>query len=159
MALQEQDKAPSFNLPNQDGEKVKLSDFKGRWVLLYFYPKDNTPGCTKEACALQDNLKQFNKLDIAVIGASPDSVASHRKFADKFDLQFTLVSDEEKTLCQAYGVWGLKKFMGKEYMGVNRSSFLIGPKGKIAKIYPKVKPAEHAEQVLADWKDLQAASV
>ena len=155
MALKEKDKAPAFNLPTQDGEKVKLSDYKGKWVLLYFYPKDNTPGCTKEACAMQDYLKQFNKLDFTVLGASPDSVASHKKFADKFGLKFPLLSDEDKTLVQDYGVWGKKKFMGKEYMGVNRSSFLIDPKGKIAKIYPKVKPAEHAEQVLADLKNLQ----
>lgn len=159
MALKENDKAPSFNLSNQDGEKVKLGDFKSKWVLLYFYPKDSTPGCTKEACAMQDHLKQFNKMDFVVLGASPDSVASHRKFADKFGLEFDLLADEEKTLANDYGVWGKKKFMGKEYMGVNRSSFLIDPKGKIAKIYAKVKPAEHAAEVLNDLKELKAAGV
>ena len=157
MALKENDKAPNFNLPNQDGEKVKLADFKGQWTLLYFYPKDNTPGCTKEACAMQDNMKTFNKLDFNVVGVSPDSIISHKKFADKFGLQFHLLADEDKKLVRDYGVWGKKKFMGKEYMGVNRSSFLINPKGKIAKIYPKVKPDKHAAEVLEDLKELAAA--
>ncbi|MCA9395331.1 MAG: thioredoxin-dependent thiol peroxidase [Candidatus Omnitrophica bacterium] len=156
MALKENDKAPDFKLPNQDGEKVKLADFKGKWLLLYFYPKDNTPGCTKEACAMQESLRQFNKLDFAVVGASTDSVASHKKFAEKFGLTFDLLADEDKALVKDYGVWGKKKFMGKEYLGINRSSFLIDPKGKIVKIYAKVKPAEHADEVLADLKELQS---
>ncbi|MBZ0167078.1 MAG: thioredoxin-dependent thiol peroxidase [Candidatus Omnitrophica bacterium] len=157
MTLKESDKAPNFNLSDQEGKKIKLADFKGQWLLLFFYPKDNTPGCTKEACAVQDHLKEFNKLKFAVVGASPDSVASHRKFADKFGLKFPLLADEEKTLVNDYGVWGKKKFMGKEYMGVNRSSFLIDPKGKIAKIYFKVKPEHHAAEVLADFKTLTAS--
>ncbi|MCA9402286.1 MAG: thioredoxin-dependent thiol peroxidase [Candidatus Omnitrophica bacterium] len=156
MTLKENDKAPGFNLPNQDGEKVKLTDFKGKWLLLYFYPKDNTPGCTKEACTMQENLKQFNKLDFAVVGASTDSVASHKKFAEKFGLAFDLLADEDQILVKDYGVWGKKKFMGKEYLGINRSSFLIDPKGKIAKIYAKVKPEEHADEVLADLKEIQS---
>lgn len=158
MALKEKDKAPNFNLQNQDGETVKLSDFKSKWLLLYFYPKDNTPGCNKEAKAMQDHLKEFNKLDFNVIGISPDSVASHRKFADKFGLEFQLLADEGKTMVKDYGVWGMKKFMGKEYMGVNRSSFLINPKGKIAKIYPKVKPEHHAAEVLEDFKALKSSA-
>lgn len=153
MKLKEGDKAPSFNLPDQKGKKHKLSDYKGKWVLLYFYPKDDTPGCTKEACAIRDVYPKFKKLGIKVFGASADSVAKHEKFADKHDLPFTLLSDEEKKLVKDYGVWGKKKFMGREYMGINRMSFLIDPKQKIAKIYPKVKPADHAEEVLADMKE------
>lgn len=147
------DKAPNFKLPDQNEKLVKLSDFKGQWLLIYFYPKDNTPGCTKEACAVQDNLSRFNKLKLAVVGVSPDSAAKHQSFAGKFNLKFPLLADTEKEMCQAYGVWGKKKFMGREYLGVNRVSFLIDPKGKIAKVYPKVKPAEHAEEVLADFQE------
>jgi peroxiredoxin Q/BCP len=148
-------KAPAFSLPDQAGTIHKLSDYKGKWVLLYFYPKDDTLGCTKEACMLRDNFPYFKKLKAVVLGASVDSVKSHDKFVKKYQLPFTLLADEDKKLVTDYGVWGEKKFMGRTYMGTNRMSFLINPEGKIAKIYEKVKPAEHAEQVLADLKELQ----
>jgi len=148
-------KAPSFSLPDQAGNTHKLSDYKGKWVLLYFYPKDDTLGCTKEACALRDNFPNFKKLKAVVLGASVDSVKSHDKFVNKYSLPFTLLADEDKSLVNVYGVWGQKSFMGRKYMGTNRMSFLISPEGKVAKIYEKVKPAEHAEQVLADLKFLR----
>ncbi len=148
-------KAPAFSLPDQAGNTHKLSDYKGKWVLLYFYPKDDTLGCTKEACSLRDNLPNFKKLKAVVLGASIDSVKSHDKFVKKYDLPFTLLADVDKKLVEAYGVWGEKSFMGRKYMGTNRMSFLINPEGRIAKMYEKVKPAEHAEQVLADLKQLQ----
>lgn len=132
-----------------------LADQKGKWVLLYFYPKDDTPGCTKEACAIRDHFPQFKKLGITVFGASVDSVKKHKKFVEKYNLPFTLLSDENKELVEAYGVWGKKKFMGREYMGTKRVSFLINPNGEIAHIYDDVKPAEHAEEVLADIAKLQ----
>ncbi len=156
MKVKENDKAPNFKLPNQDGEPRKLTDFKGNWLLIYFYPRDNTPGCNKEACAMQSHLQKFNKLDLSVVGVSADSAKSHRKFADKFDLTFDLLSDEEQVMLKEYGVWGKKKFMGKEYMGITRSSCLVNPKGRVAKVYPKVKPEEHAAEVLADVKALQS---
>lgn len=155
MTLKVKDKAPAFTLPNQNGDKVKLSEYKDKWVLIYFYPRDNTPGCTKETRGMQDHLKAFNKINLDVIGISADTVASHKKFADKLGLDFNLLADEDQVVVNKYGVWGEKKFMGKTYMGINRSSFLIDPKGKIAKIYPKVKPEPHAEEVLADVQALQ----
>jgi len=150
------DKAPEFNLPDQKGSLHSLKDQKGKWTLLYFYPKDDTPGCTIEACTIRDNYPAFKKLGITVFGMSEDPVKKHEKFSEKYDLPFTLLSDEEKETLKAYGVWGKKKFMGREYMGVSRESFLIDPKGKIAKIYEKVKPAKHAEETLEDLKTLQA---
>ncbi|MCI0533310.1 thioredoxin-dependent thiol peroxidase [bacterium] len=144
------DKAIDFKLSDQDGKMHSLSDHKGEWLLLYFYPRDLTPGCTVEACALRDNWSEFGKRGAAVLGVSADTAESHKKFADKHDLPFPLLADTEKKLIKAYGVWGKKKFMGREYMGINRMSFLIDPKGKIAKIYKTVKPAMHAEEVLAD---------
>lgn len=146
--------APDFTLPDQGGEEHTLSDYQGKWVLLYFYPKDDTPGCTKEACGIRDHFAAYKRAKITVFGVSPDSVKSHAKFVEKYELPFTLLADADKEVVQAYGVWGKKKFMGKEYMGVSRVSFLIDPKGKIAKVYPKVKPEEHAEEVLADRKAL-----
>ncbi|MBI2448470.1 thioredoxin-dependent thiol peroxidase [Candidatus Microgenomates bacterium] len=148
-------KAPEFTLSDQKGEKHSLSDYKGRWVLLYFYPKDDTPGCTTEACTLRDNFADFKKAGIVVLGVSTDGVKSHDKFAKKYELPFTLLADEEKKVVALYGVWGKKKFMGREYMGTNRMSFLINPEGKIAKIYEKVKPAEHAGEVLGEVKKLR----
>lgn len=154
MTLKVDGVAPAFSLPDQDGNMHTLSDYKGKWVLLYFYPKDDTPGCTKEACAIRDQFPKFKKLGIQVFGASVDNIKKHKKFADKYSLPFTLLSDEKKELVEAYGVWGKKKFMGREYMGTKRMSFLIDPAGKIAHIYEEVKPAEHAEQVLADIQRL-----
>lgn len=147
--------APDFNLPDQDGKMHSLKECLGRWVLLYFYPKDDTPGCTTEACSLRDNLPKFKKLKVQVFGVSTDSVKSHRKFADKFELPFTLLSDENKELVKAYDVYKPKKFMGREFLGTMRESFLIDPKGKIAKIYENVKPATHVEDVLTDLAVLQ----
>ncbi|HPF95510.1 MAG: thioredoxin-dependent thiol peroxidase [Candidatus Magasanikbacteria bacterium] len=148
-------KAPAFNLPDKDGVMHKLADKKGEWVVLYFYPKDDTPGCTVEACSFRDNLPKFKKLGITVYGVSVDSQKKHQKFADKYDLPFTLLSDEEKKTVNDYGVWSLKKFMGREYMGILRWTFLINPEGKIAKIYENVKPAEHVEEILKDMKELK----
>ena len=144
------DSAPPWTLPDQSGKKHSLSDYKGKWVLLYFYPKDDTPGCIKEACGVRDNLPKFKGHNAVVFGISADSVESHRKFAQKFQLSFPLLADEEKHVINAYGVWGEKKFMGKSYMGIYRSSFLIDPKGTIAWVYEKVKPEEHPAQVLQD---------
>lgn len=159
MKLKVGDKAPAFNLPDQEGEKHKLSDYAGQWILLYFYPKDNTPGCTKEACAIRDVYPKFTKIKAKVFGVSADSVDKHKKFTDKYELPFTLLSDEEKKVLKDYGAWGKKKFMGREYMGINRMSFLIDPKGEIAKIYPKVKPSEHADEVLSDIKGFNNRNV
>ena len=144
--------APDFTLPDQDGKQHSLSDYGGKWVLVYFYPKDDTPGCTKEACAIRDDIPRFNKLKAKVLGISVDSVKSHKKFAEKYALPFTLLSDEKKEVVKKYGVWQKKKFMGKEYMGTIRTSFLIDSAGKVAKIYESVKPETHAEEVLEDLK-------
>lgn len=147
-------KAPAFNLPDQDGKNHKLSDYAGKWVLVYFYPKDNTPGCTKEACAIRDYWSDFGKIGAVVLGVSKDSVKSHRNFADKHSLPFTLLSDESTKMIEKYGAWQKKKMAGREYMGIVRISYLVDPKGKVAKVYPKVKPPEHAAEVLADLKEL-----
>jgi thioredoxin-dependent peroxiredoxin len=143
-------KAPEFTLQDQDGVEHTLSEYKGQWVLVYFYPKDNTPGCTKQACTLRDAEPAFEKLDAVVLGISADSVASHKKFVDKFALPFPLLADTDKKVIEAYGSWGKKKLMGREYMGIFRNSFLINPDGMIAKAYEGVKPEKHAEEVIAD---------
>lgn len=142
--------APNFTLPDQDGVMHSLKDYRGQWVLIYFYPKDDTPGCTKEACALRDEFPAFGKLKAKIFGVSADTVASHKKFATKYKLPFTLLADPEKGMLKDYGVWGKKKFMGREYLGISRSSYLINPKGKIEKVYEKVNPLTHADEVLAD---------
>ena len=129
-----------------------LADYLGKKVLLYFYPKDDTPGCTTEACTFRDGYKEFQDMGLVILGVSADAVKSHKKFAEKFDLPFPLLSDEHKEVCEAYDVWKLKKFMGREYMGIERTSFLIDEQGKIAKIYEKVKPTEHADEVKEDVK-------
>ncbi len=147
--------APPFTLPDQNGKEHSLSDYEGKWVLLYFYPKDDTPGCTKEACTIRDSFPDFKKLKITVLGMSVDSVKSHKKFEEKYKLPFTLLSDDEKGVVKKYGVWGKKKFMGRVYEGTLRTSFLIDPKGKIAKVYEDVNPVMHAEEVLADMKALK----
>lgn len=143
-------KAPEFTLPDQEDVAHSLNDYRGKWVLLYFYPKDDTPGCTTEACAIRDSFPQFKKHNAVVLGVSTDSVKSHKKFEEKYTLPFTLLADTEKTVVNAYEVYGKKKFMGREYMGINRVSFLIDPTGMIVKVYEKVKPADHASEVLAD---------
>lgn len=145
--LKEGSKAPAFNLKDQDGKTHKLSDYKGKKVVLYFYPKDNTPGCTKEACAFNDNLAKLKKKAI-IFGVSADSVESHKKFADKYGLKFPLLSDPDKEMLKKYEAWGKKKFMGKEYKGINRITYIIDEQGKIMKAFPKVKPAEHPEEIL-----------
>ena len=146
--IKEGDKAPAINAVDENGNKVKLSDFKGKKVILFFYPKDNTPGCTAESCNLRDNYKALKKKGFEVLGVSPDSEKSHQKFIDKYDLPFTLVADTEKEVSKKYGVYGKKKFMGKEYMGIIRTTFVIDEKGKIEKIFDKVKTKEHSEQIL-----------
>jgi peroxiredoxin Q/BCP len=143
------DVAPKFTVATSGGGKISLADYLGKNVILYFYPRDDTPGCTKEACAFRDEFAQFKKKGAVVFGVSPDSVKSHDKFVEKFKLPFTLLADEDKKIVEAYGVWGEKSFMGKKYLGVYRVTFLIGPDGKIKKIWPTVKPEEHAAEVLA----------
>ncbi len=147
--------APEFSLPDQNGTLHTLSSQRGKWVLIYFYPKDHTPGCTVQACAIRDDFPLFKKLQTTVFGISADSVKSHGKFVDKYDLPFTVLSDEEKKTIGDYGVWQKKKFMGRVYMGIARTSFLIDPKGKIAKVYENVKAGDHADMVLADLRNLQ----
>ena len=142
--------APDLELPDQNGEIHRLKDYRGSWALLYFYPKDDTPGCRKEACAIRDNFPDFKKLKIQVLGVSVDLVKSHKKFAEKYNLPFILLADENKEVVKKYGVWGKKNFMGREYNGTFRTSFLIDSKGKIIKIYKNVKPETHAEEVLKD---------
>src|SRR3989344_7472166 len=146
--LKLKNKAPDFTLPDQDGKEHTLSDFRGRWVLIYFYPKDDTPGCTKEACVIRDAFPNFKKLKAVVLGISTDSVKSHQKFAAKYGLPFTLLADEKKKVVRAYGVYGKKKFIGREYLGTFRTSFLVNPKGAVAKIYENVNPVTHADDVL-----------
>lgn len=144
------DVAPDFELIDQDGKTHKLSDYLGKKVVLYFYPKDNTPGCTKEACGFRDYFAEYRKNDIVVLGVSKDSEKSHSKFAEKYSLPFTLLSDTETTVAQAYGVWGLKKMMGREYYGMNRVTYVIDEDGKILRVYKKVKPDLHAAEILED---------
>jgi peroxiredoxin Q/BCP len=149
LKLKEGDIAPAFEVQTNGGGKVSLEEFKGKNVILYFYPKDDTPGCTKEACAFRDFFAEFKQRGAVVLGVSTDSAKSHDKFVEKFKLPFTLLADEDKKVVQAYGVWGEKSFMGRKYLGTHRVTFLIGPDGKIKKIWPQVKPDEHAKQVLA----------
>lgn len=141
------DAAPDFALADQNGKTVKLSDFHGKHVVLYFYPKDDTPGCTKEACGFRDDYAKFTKKGIVILGVSPDDPKSHKKFVDKYELPFTLLADTEKAVCQAYDVWKEKNMYGRKSMGVERTTFVIGPDGKIAKIFPKVKVDGHIEKV------------
>ncbi|MBD3788988.1 MAG: thioredoxin-dependent thiol peroxidase [Campylobacterales bacterium] len=145
-----------FCLPNQDEEEICLRDIKGRWIVLYFYPKDNTPGCTTEACDFTAALPDFEGLEAIVLGVSPDSPAKHRNFIEKKALKITLLSDEDKSLCHAFGVWQLKKFMGKEYMGVVRSTFIINPEGKVAAVWNNVKVKGHIDEVKNKLSALKA---
>ena len=148
-------KAYEFCLPNQDGVEICLRDLKGKWIVLYFYPKDNTPGCTTEAKEFSELLDEFEKLGAVVIGISPDSPKKHCNFIEKHGLKVTLLSDENKEVLKAYGAWGKKKMYGKEYEGVIRSTFIINPKGEIVKEYKKVKAKGHAAKVLEDLKELK----
>ena len=141
-------KAPEFTLPSGEGKNISLGDLKGKKIVLYFYPKDDTPGCIKEACAFRDSNKEIKAKGAVVIGISADGVESHRKFSDKYDLSFPLVSDEKKEVVRKYGVWGKKSFMGKEYMGIVRTTFIINEKGIITHIFPKVRVAGHSQEVL-----------
>jgi peroxiredoxin Q/BCP len=147
--LKEGDAAPDFSAATSGGGKASLADFKGKNVILYFYPKDDTPGCTKEACAFRDSFSEFQKRGAVLFGVSPDSPASHDKFVEKFKLPFPLLADEDKKIVNAYGVWGDKSFLGRIYQGTRRVTFLIGGDGRIKKIWPKVKPDQHAAEVLA----------
>jgi peroxiredoxin Q/BCP len=148
--------APDFTLLDQDGKEHTLSSYKGMNVLLYFYPKDDTPGCTKQACAIRDAWAEFEAMNCIVLGISTDGEKSHKKFEEKYTLPFTLLADTEKTVVKNYGVWAPKKFMGRDFLGTLRTSFLINAEGNIAKVYEKVKPDLHAEMVLHDLKDLQS---
>lgn len=149
LKLKEGDPAPAFTAATNGGGKVSLSDFQGQNVILYFYPKDDTPGCTKEACAFRDLFASFKRAKAVVLGVSTDPVKSHDKFAAKFQLPFLLLADADRQIVTAYGVWGEKTFMGRKYEGTHRVTFLIGGDGRIRKIWPQVKPEEHAEEVLA----------
>lgn len=148
------DKAPEFTLPNQDGEEVSLKDFRGKYVVLYFYPRADTPGCTIEACEFRDSYKKVEKAGAVVLGVSPDEPKALKKFEGKYGLPFTLLGDADKTVCNAYGVIQEKNMYGKKVMGVARTTFVIGPDGKIKHIFNKVKPEGHADQVLAELKTL-----
>ncbi len=148
-------KAPNFELPDQEGKVHKLSDYSGKWVLIYFYPNDDTPGCTKEACSFRDNFSEFKKHNVVVLGMSKNTVKSHTKFANKFSLNFPILSDESLETIKAYGAWGKKKFMGREFEGTLRNSYLINPQGNIIKEYLGVKPDEHVAEILNDLETLQ----
>ena len=140
--------APDFELPDETGALRRLSDFRGKPVVLYFYPKDNTSGCTTEACNFRDDYSAYENASVVILGVSPDSIKSHVKFKEKFALPFPLLADEDHKVCELYDVWALKKFMGREYMGVLRTTFLIDADGQIVRVFEKVKPAEHSAEVL-----------
>ena len=152
--LKEGDQAPQFETENDRGERVSLADQRGKWVVLYWYPKDDTPGCTIEACEIRDNWGLISG-EAELFGISPDSVQSHQKFRDKFSLQFPLLADPEHAVSDAYGVWGPKQFMGRDYMGVDRTTFIVDPEGKIARVFPKVNPAGHALEIMQALKELK----
>ncbi len=150
------DTIPDFCLPNQDEEEICFRDIKGRWIVLYFYPKDNTPGCTTEACDFTEAVPDFTGMRAMILGVSPDSPKKHRNFIEKKELKITLLADEEKELCKSFGMWQLKKFMGREYMGVVRSTFLISPEGTLAYKWEKVRVKNHVQEVKEKLAELQA---
>lgn len=149
--------APAIELNNQEGKKVTLDDFKGKYVVLYFYPKDDTPGCTTQACDFRDNLDTFSDLNAVILGVSPDDEKSHNKFIEKFDIPYDLLVDTEKEAAKAYDVWRLRKMFGKEFMGIERSTFIIDPEGKVVKQWRKVQAKGHFEKVLEQLRELQNA--
>ncbi len=148
-------KAKDFTLPDENGKNHTLHEFRGRWLVLYFYPKDDTPGCTMEACTLRDKLGELEALNVAIVGVSKDSVASHKKFKEKYHLNFSLLSDESKEMIMAYDAWGKKKFLGKEFEGTLRKTYLIDGEGEIRKIYDNVNPVNHAGEILRDLQLLR----
>jgi peroxiredoxin Q/BCP len=152
--LEPGDKAPSFTLPDQNGNPVRLSDLKGRTLVLFFYPRADTPGCTTQACGVRDRRADYKKAGARVIGISPDEVDAIDKFAGKYDLDFTLLADADHAVAERYGAWVEKSMYGKKYMGVQRATFIIGPNGKIAKVFPKVSPKQHDDLVLAALESL-----
>ena len=149
------DKAPDFIALNEDGQEVRLSDFTGKNLVLFFYPKDDSPGCTKEACNLRDNYRQFQKMGYEILGVSPDQPAKHRKFIDKYEFQYSLLADTEKKIINDYGIWGPKKFMGREFLGVHRTTFVINEEGIIEHIIAKVKTKDHSDQIFSEIKEAQ----
>ncbi len=149
-------KTPSFFLPDQDGKTHSMSDYRGKWVVVYFYPKDDTPGCTKEACGFRDFGADFAKRGVVILGISKDSVESHKKFADKYKLTFPLLADVDHKVAESFGAWGVKKFMGREFTGVLRNTYIINPTGEIVKMYEGVNPLVHAKEVLADLPGLMS---
>ena len=155
MILSANSQAPDFTLPDESGEEHSLSDYKGKIVVLYFYPKDNTPGCTTEACNFRDDYSAYKNANVVILGVSPDSPRKHTNFKTKYELPFTLLADENHEVCKLYGVWGTKKSFGRTYEGVYRTTFLIDEQGKIAKVFEKVKPAKHSEEVLASIAEIR----
>ena len=153
--LEQGSSAPDFTLPDQSGQNHSLSDFRDQWIIIYFYPKDLTPGCTTEACNFRDDFPNYQKLNTTILGISKDSVKQHAKFAEKYKLPFLLLSDESGEVCEKYGVWQEKSMYGKKYMGIVRSTYLVDPKGTIARVYPKVKVKEHATELLQDLQSLK----
>lgn len=150
MVLSVGQQAPEFELMDNEGNLHKLSDYRGQMTVVYFYPKDDTPGCTKEACSFRDTYADYKQAGVEIIGISPDSEKSHSKFIQKYELPFILLSDPDHQVCEAFGVWGLKKYMGREYEGVYRTTFIIGPDGIIKRVFENVKPADHSQEVLAE---------
>ncbi|EKE13367.1 MAG: Alkyl hydroperoxide reductase/ Thiol specific antioxidant/ Mal allergen [uncultured bacterium] len=148
-------KATDFTLLDQNGREHSLSDHRGKWVVLYFYPKDDTPGCTKEACTFRDSFHELQKMGVQILGISKDSVASHKKFAEKHNLNFPILSDESKEVIKVYKSWGRKKFMGREFEGTIRNTYLIDPTSEVVKFYEKVNPLTHASEIISDIKDVQ----
>jgi len=150
-------KAPAFSLPDQNKQVHALADYAGKWLVIYFYPKDDTPGCTTEACAFRDAWSQYEEQGIAVVGISKDTAGSHQRFSQKFELNFPILSDRSTETIQAYGAWGTKKFMGKEFQGIIRKTFIVNPAGEIVKEYVGMDVAVHAQEILADIASLQAS--
>jgi len=148
--LKQDEKAPSFSLQDSKGKVHSLADYQGKTIVLYFYPKDDTPGCTKEACSFRDDYSAFKEAGVEIIGISPDTVESHQKFSEKYELPFTLLADPDHQVCDAYEVWGKKRSFGREYEGVFRTTFIIGPEGKIKRVFENVKPSEHSQEVLTE---------